>query len=360
MNTLKSYQSFPLECGYVLHELDIAYHTYGKLNEAKNNVVWIFHALTANADAADWWEGLVGENKLLDTEKYFIVCANMLGSCYGATNANSVNPLTGKRYGKDFPIISIRDVVKSHEILRKHLNINKIYFGIGGSMGGQQVLEWSIIAPDLFENICVLAAGAKAYPWSIGINETQRMALEADATLYDDAPDAGKKGLEAARAIGLLSFRNPETYNRVQKDDDEKNTLEDFRVKTYQRYQGQKLSNRFTALSYLSITRTMDTHHVGRLRGGIKNALQLIKANVLVIGIQSDLLYAVHEQIELASLIPNAQLEIIDSPYGHDGFLIETEKITIIITAFLNANLNKKNTSVLDLEKNLQPMLLCA
>ena len=353
MNTLKSYQSFPLECGEVLPELDIAYYTYGEMNEAKNNVIWVFHALTANADAADWWNGLVGEGKLLDTKKYFIVCANMLGSCYGATNANSINPTTGKRYGQDFPIITIRDVVQSHEILRKHLNINKIYLGIGGSMGGQQALEWAIFEPDLFENICVLAAGAKAYPWSIAINETQRMALEADPTLYDDAPDAGKKGLEAARAIGLLSFRNPETYNRVQADlNDDK--IEGFRTTTYQRYQGQKLSNRFTALSYLSITKTMDTHNVGRTRGGIENALKTIKSNVLVIGIQSDLLYSIDEQIELASLIPNAQLEAIDSPYGHDGFLIENEKIAKIISNFLCLKDEIKHNSVLSVERKIK------
>jgi homoserine O-acetyltransferase/O-succinyltransferase len=359
MNTLKSYQSFPLECGYVLPELDIAYYTYGELNEAKNNVIWIFHALTANADAAEWWEGLVGEGKLLDTKKYFIVCANMLGSCYGATNANSVNPLSGKRYGKTFPIISIRDVVQSHEILRKYLNINKIYLGIGGSMGGQQAMEWAINAPDLFENTCVLAVGAKAYPWSIAINETQRMALEADPTLYDDAPDAGKKGMEAARAIGLLSFRNPQTYNRMQKDlEDDK--LQGFRSTTYQRYQGQKLSNRFTALSYLSITRTMDSHHVGRNRGGIENALKLIKSNVLVIGIQSDLLYPIEEQIELATLIPNAQLEAIDSPYGHDGFLIENEKITTIIGNFLNFGNEKKHKDILSVREKVKVSLFCA
>jgi homoserine O-acetyltransferase/O-succinyltransferase len=359
MNTLKSYQQFPLECGYILPELDIAYYTYGELNEAKDNVIWVFHALTANADAADWWEGLVGAGKLLDTEKYFIVCANMLGSCYGATNANSVNPLSGKRYGKTFPIITIRDVVQSHEILRKYLNINKIYLGIGGSMGGQQVLEWAISSPDLFENTCVLAVGAKAYPWSIAINETQRMALEADQTLYDDTPDAGKKGMEAARAIGLLSFRNPETYNRVQKDlEDDK--LEGFRSTTYQRYQGQKLSKRFTALSYLSITRTMDSHHVGRNRGGIANALKLIKSKVLVIGIQSDLLYPIEEQIELATLIPNAQLHKIDSPYGHDGFLIENDKIAAIISDFLNLRNENKHNGLLDVKEKVKIGLFCA
>jgi homoserine O-acetyltransferase/O-succinyltransferase len=344
VNILKSYTTFTLENGAILPEIAIAYHTYGTMNEKRDNVVWVFHALTGNTDAADWWDGLIGEDKILDPSRYFIVCANMLGSCYGATNANSINPLTGKRYGKDFPLVSVRDVVNSHRLLKKHLNINKIYLGIGGSMGGQQVLEWSIMDEKLFENIVVMAAGAKMYPWAIALNETQRMALEADSTLYSEDENAGKKGMEAARAIGLISYRNYETYNKVQRDD--KDSLEDFRVKSYQRYQGLKLSNRFTALSYLSVTKTMDSHNVGRNRGGIENALKNIKSNTLIIGIQSDMLFPMEEQIELATHIPNAQLEIIDSPYGHDGFLIEYPTITTLMTVFLEKIKVKKENTV--------------
>ncbi len=340
MNTFKSYNIFPLECGVTLPEISIAYHTYGELNEKRDNAIWVFHALTGSSDAADWWDGLIGDGKIFDSKKYFIVCANMLGSCYGATNANSVNPITQKRYGKDFPIITIQDVVNSHRILQKHLNINKIYLGIGGSMGGQQVLEWSILDKNLFENTIVLAAGAKMYPWAIALNETQRMALEADSTLYDDDENAGKKGMEAARAVGLISYRTYETYNKAQKENkDEK--LEDFKATSYQRYQGLKLSNRFSALSYLSVTKTMDSHNVGRNRGGIEAALGSIASKTLVIGIQSDLLFPIDEQIELAAHIPNAQLEIIDSPYGHDGFLIENEQITTLIQGFLNKKIQR-------------------
>ncbi len=349
MNILKSYTPFLLENGTILPEIAIAYHTYGTMNEKRDNAVWVFHALTGNTEAADWWDGLVGDGKILDPKKYFIICANMLGSCYGATNANSINPLTGKRYGKDFPLISMRDVVNSHKILQKHLNVNKIYIGIGGSMGGQQVLEWSIMDENVFENIIVMAAGAKMYPWAIALNETQRMALEADATLYEDDENAGRKGLEAARAVGLISYRNYETYNKVQRDYND--SLEDFRVKTYQRYQGLKLSNRFTALSYWSVTKTMDSHNVGRSRGGIENALKQVKANTLIIGIQTDMLFPMDEQIELATYIPKAQLEIIDSPYGHDGFLIEYPTITTLMTVFLE-KIKKKGSSMI-LAENL-------
>lgn len=333
MKILNHKQPFILENGCILPEIEIAYHTYGQLNDAGDNVIWICHALTANSDAADWWSGLVGEGKLFDTKDYFIVCANMLGSCYGATNANSINPTTGKRYGATFPLITIRDIVNSHRILQKHLNIEHIRLAIGGSMGGQQVLEWSIIDPNLFEQIVVLAAGAKLTAWSRGLNAAQRMAIEADPTLYEHSPYAGKKGLEAARAIGMLSYRSYESYNFLQKDSDD--GVEQFKVDSYLRYQGAKLSKRFTALSYLSVTKSMDSHNVGRNRGGIENALQQIKASTLVIGIESDLLFPIDEQVELARLIPNAQLEIIESPYGHDGFLIEYEQIIRIITRFL-------------------------
>lgn len=333
MEFLKSKQPFFLENGSVLQEIDIAYHTYGQLNESGDNVIWVCHALTANSDAAEWWSGLIGENKLFDPTESFIVCANMLGSCYGATNANSINPLSGERYGANFPLITIRDIVNSHRILQKHLNINKIRLGIGGSMGGQQVLEWSIIDPYLFEQTIILAAGAKLTAWSRGLNAAQRLALESDITLYEHSPNAGKKGLEAARAIGMLSYRSYESYNFLQKDEDD--GLEQFKVDSYLRYQGAKLSKRFTALSYLSVTKSMDSHNVGRNRGGIEKALQTIRIPTLVIGIESDLLFPIEEQIELARFIPNSQLEIIESPYGHDGFLIEYEQIIKIITRFL-------------------------
>jgi homoserine O-acetyltransferase/O-succinyltransferase len=332
MNTLKSTIPFILESGAVLPQLDIAYHTYGTLNAEGSNVVWICHALTAGSDAADWWNGLVGEGKLFDPARHFIVCANMLGSCYGATNANSINPTTGKRYGESFPLITIRDMVHSHQILQKHLKINKIQVCIGGSMGGQQAVEWAIIEPTLIEQIVVIAAGAKLNAWSRGWNSAQRLALEADATLFEHSPFAGKKGLAAARAMGMMCYRTYEAYNELQAD--EEDTLEAYKMDSYLRYQGLKLNKRFTALAYLSITKSMDSHDVGRNRGGVANALQQILAKALIISIHSDILFPLEEQVELARYIPNAQLEIIDSPYGHDGFLLENEQITQLIKQF--------------------------
>ena len=250
---------FPLECGVEFPKVDIAYNTYGQLNAKKDNVVWVFHALTGNSDAADWWSGMIGDGKFFDPAHNFIICANMIGSHYGSTSPLSINPATGTFYGKKFPTITVRDVVNGHIRLAQHLGIQRVKLGIGGSMGGQQVLEWSIMQPDFFENIAVIACGAKMTPWSIALNETQRMAIEADpsvsaealakATTYEAFANAGAKGMEAARAIGMLSYRSYEGYNIAQSDDN--NHIDTFKVQSYQRYQGEKLRKRFNALSYL-------------------------------------------------------------------------------------------------------------
>lgn len=333
MQLLKYQQAFELECGSVLPELEIAYHTYGKVNSRQDNVIWVCHALTASSDAADWWHGLVGRDKLFDPERYFIVCANMLGSCYGSTQPNSVNPLTGRRYGAEFPVISIRDMVKAHQLVQRQLGINRIRLILGGSMGGQQALEWAIIDPTLFDKVCILASNAQHSPWGIAFNEAQRMAIEADPTLYEDSPKAGAKGLEAARAIAMLSYRNYITYMHSQLDKDDK--LDDFRASSYQRYQGLKLQRRFEALSYISLSKSMDNHNVGRNRGGVERALRSITADALIIGIKTDILFPLPEQRLLAHYIPNARLEVINSTYGHDGFLIEDKVLTEKIQYFL-------------------------
>jgi homoserine O-acetyltransferase len=327
-------QKLVLEIGAVLNQVEIGYHTFGKLNDKKDNCIWVFHALTANSNPTEWWEELVGEGRVLDPGKYFIVCANMLGSCYGSTNPDSIQPISGNPYGRDFPLITIRDMVKAHKALKTELGISKIKLGIGGSMGGQQLLEWSISEPDLFERICLLATNAKHSAWGRAFNEAQRMALEADSTLYDSKnPKAGKFGIEAARAVAMLSYRNYTAYQITQSENEEK--LENYKAASYQRYQGLKLSRRFSPRSYISLGKSMDSHDVGRDRGGVTAALSLIKAKTLVIGISSDVLFPPSEQILLANQIPNSRLEIIDSDYGHDGFLVEGKKIAQLLHGFL-------------------------
>jgi len=330
---LQHEKPFPLASGQVLPSIDIAYCTYGKLNEQKDNVVWVCHALTANADALDWWDGLVGKGKIFDPAKYFIICSNTLGSCYGATCPSSINPETGTAYHKDFPLITVQDIVNSHDVLRKHLNIDQINILIGGSMGGQQVLEWAVESPDLFQYVIPIATNAKHSPWAIAFNESQRMAMEADPTLFTNAPNAGHKGLEAARAIAMLSYRHYVTYDKSQQDESE--NLDNFRAASYQKYQGLKLRKRFEPLAYYALSKAMDSQNVGRGRGGLKKALNRITAKTLVISLDTDILFPPSEQKFIAKHIKNAQYDKIKSEFGHDGFLIEYEQLEQIIGDFL-------------------------
>mgnify|MGYP002078317932 CR=1 FL=1 len=335
---------FELECGASLPEVQIAYRTYGVLNPDADNVTWICHALTASADADNWWAGLFGPGNIFDPEKQFIVCANILGSCYGTTGPASENPGTGRPYGKEFPLITIQDMVKVHRLLRDHLGIKKVELLIGGSMGGQQALEWAVTEPDFIRNLVVLATNAKHSPWGIAFNEAQRMALEADPTLLENGlPEAGRKGLEAARAVAMLSYRHYQAYSKTQVEPDG-DKLSDFRASSYQRYQGSKLYKRFEPLSYISLSRSMDTHNVGRGRGGVEKALSSVKARTLVIGIETDVLFPPNEQEFIAGHVPGANFQVIDSLYGHDGFLVEFTKIAALIRPFLAGKSLKTRT----------------
>jgi homoserine O-acetyltransferase len=326
---------FELEVGEILTGFDLSYQTFGKLNADKSNVVWIFHALTANCNPLDWWSGLVGQDKFITPDKYFIVCVNMPGSIYGSINPLSINNKTGKPFYHQFPLITIRDMTNMYDLLRTYLGINHIYMGIGGSMGGMQLLEWSIINPKLFKQVVLIATNAKHSLWGIAFNATQRMAIEADVTWQEQFPDAGKKGLKAARAIAMLSYRNYYSFEYSQHETDV-NKLIGFKSESYQYYQGQKLADRFNAFCYYALSRSMDSHNVGRDRTSIEKSLQKIKSRALVIGIESDLLFPIEEQIYLSQYIPNAVFKLIDSPYGHDGFLIEFEQLEKIIEEFLS------------------------
>ncbi len=326
-------EDLPLENGGKLPGFQLYYSTSGKLNTDKSNVIWICHALTANSDAAEWWDGLVGKGKLYNEEEHFIICANVIGSCYGSTSPTDINPETRKPYYYDFPQVTIRDMVAALELLRQHLDLNKIHTLVGGSLGGQQSMEWAIIKPDLFERVILMATNAQHSAWGIAFNEAQRLAIAADPTWTDEDPEAGKAGLKAARAIGLLSYRNYDAYCNTQGETDIEKT-DHYRASSYQQYQGDKLIARFNSHSYWYLTKAMDSHHVGRNRGGVKNALAAIKAKTLVIGISSDYLFPVNEQQLLAELIPNGQYVEIESFYGHDGFLVEFKAIAEIIKDF--------------------------
>lgn len=327
---------FALDSGAVLPSIDIAYHTFGQLNEDKSNVVWICHAFSANSNPTEWWPGMVGAGKMFDPAKYFIVCANMLGSCYGSTGPLSTNPETGEPYYGDFPVVTVRDMVRSLIILRQHLGIDKIWFSLGFSMGGQQLLEWLIQEPEVFEYSLLGATNFQHSPWGIAFNESQRMAIEADQTFGERHPDAGLKGMGVARSIGLISYRNYQAYNATQQDDTNE-LLTDFRACSYQRYQAEKLMKRFNAYSYYRLSQAMDNHNVKRGRSeNPADVLNEIQAQVMVLGIDSDYLFPIEEQKALAKSIRNSQFFTISSDFGHDGFLIEFEKISELLKDFLD------------------------
>lgn len=326
-------QTFKLESGASLPGFQLQYSTLGKLNKEKNNVIWVCHALTGNSDFTEWWSGLFGKGLLYDPEKHFVICANMLGSCYGSTGPLSVNPLTGKPFFHDFPLLTNRDIVNSFDLLRQHLGIKNIHTLIGGSMGGQHALEWSIMHPERVNYLVQIASNARHSAWGIAFNEAQRMAIENDASWQTNTPEAGMNGMRAARAVALLSYRNYHTYEKTQSEDTD-GKLEHFRASSYQRYQGDKLYHRFNAYTYWTLSRAMDSHNVGRGRGGVLSALQSVKARSLFVGVRSDVLFPLHEQEFLARHISNASLAVIDSDYGHDGFLIEVNILAKCIEGF--------------------------
>jgi len=329
-------EDFELESGYVYPEISLGYHTIGTLNKQKNNVVWVCHAFSANSNVEDWWPQALSNAKILNPEKQFIICVNIPGSCYGSTGPLSINPKTGIQYLHNFQYFSIRDVVKSLILLADFLEISSIQTLIGGSLGGQQALEWAIIQPDRIENLVISATSASHSAWGIAFNESQRMAIQADQTWLESQPDAGTEGMKVARSIGLLSYRNYHTYVNSQTDLDSDSIPKIRKAAAYQQYQGQKLANRFNAFSYFALSQTMDSHHVGRGREGVEKALQSITARTLVIGIKSDILFPVSEQKFIAKNIPMATFYEIDSSFGHDGFLIELDTIGELMGDFFS------------------------
>lgn len=342
MPVFYSQQKFTLESGVVLPAFHLEYQTFGQLNDDGSNVAWVFHALTANSNPLEWWDGLVGYQQLISPDQYYIICVNMPGSCYGSIGPLSTNPEQGEPYFHQFPLVTTRDMAHMYDLLREELGINKIQVSIGGSMGGMQALEWAALRPNLFTNLVLIATNAKHSPWGIAFNATQRMAIETDVTWPQRHSQAGRRGLQTARAIAMLSYRNYHPFWQSQRDEDAEKT-DQFKASSYQYYQGEKLANRFDAFSYYALTKSMDAHNMGRGRKSIQAALALIKARTLVIGIESDLLFPIEEQLFLWQHIPGALLKLIDSPYGHDGFLIEYEQLNQVIGDFLQTQ-QQRNT----------------
>ena len=331
-------QPFVLECGDTLNGITIAYNTYGQLNDDKSNVVWVCHALTANSDVAEWWTGMVGSNHVIDPAKYFIVCANIVGSCYGSTGPLSINAATGEPYYHNFPFITIRDMVQAHIFLRQHLQIPSIFLLIGGSMGGYQAMEWCVMETNIIRNMFLLATSATESAWGIATHTAQRLSIEADGTWLTANAAAGAKGLKAARAIGMLTYRNYNIMVQMQSDADSEK-LDHFNASSYIEHQGEKLVSRFNAYSYWLLTKSMDSHNIARGRGGkVASVLKNLSQRTLIIGISSDILCPLVEQEMLASYIPNSVLVVIDSDYGHDGFMVESGVISRHLESWLEVH----------------------
>ncbi len=327
-------ESFYLECGAAI-PLRIAYHTYGTFTG--DNALWVCHALTANSEVADWWPHTVETGKFLDPAHWFTVCANIIGSCYGTTGPATPDPITGRPYHESFPPITVRDIARANLLLADHLGITYARAVIGSSIGGFQALEMVLERPNFAQKLILVATAARAQPWVIATNEAQRMALDADPTFGTSSPDAGHRGLEAARAIGLLTYRGSLAYNSTQQERDDSDKTRGFRACSYQRHQGEKLSRRFDAYSYRCITDELDTHNVGRGRGGVEHALASIKSDTLVIGITSDIILPITEQLTLWRHIPRSRMELIVSEFGHDGFLVEHAKLDALLRPFIES-----------------------
>lgn len=335
MNFFHYPHQIELEGGGILPELTIAYTTYGKMNADRSNVIWICHALTANSDAAEWWDGVVGKNHVIDPVKYFIVCANIIGSCYGTTGPLSINPASGEPYYNSFPLVTIRDMVKAHILLRKHLEIENILLLMGGSMGGYQALEWCLAENEVIRSLFLLATSPTESAWGIATHTAQRLSIEADCSFETPSPVAGAKGLKAARAIGMLTYRNYGIMVQQQTDPDFEK-MDDYKASSYINYQGDKLVQRFNARTYWLLTKSMDSHHLARGRGGnLQDILKRISQKTLIIGISSDILCPLAEQEFLTHHIPQAKLVVIDSDYGHDGFMVESKIISQYLREWL-------------------------
>ena len=327
-------QPFELEAGGVLPRLDIVFHTSEGSPQGRR-VVWICHALTANSDVEQWWPQMAGPGKFIDTDKDFVVCVNILGSPYGSSGPASTDPKTGKPYLLDFPKITIRDIVRTFGFVRNHLGIGSIDLLIGSSIGGFQALEWAVAEPELIKSAVFMATAPRVSPWLSASTEAQRMALEADPS-FRQAEDlsGGAAGLRCARAQALISYRSFEGYRLTQSEADE-DCLFAGRAASYERHQGDKLVARgFDAYSYLRLCDELDSHNLGRGRGGVDSALSSIKAKSLVISITSDGLFPPEEGQQWAKCIPGAQFKTISSEFGHDGFLLETEQICKAISSF--------------------------
>ena len=326
---------FVLESGDTLTEVDIAFRTWGNPANARDNAILVCHALTGSADVEAWWPNIIGTGRAFDPANDFVVCANILGSCYGTTGPVSINPATGSRYRADFPRVSVRDMVELERVLLDALGIDRIALVTGPSLGGMQALEWALMYPGRVGSVVPIGVGGRHSPWCIGISEAQRAAIAADPNwkdgyYSDDAPP--DKGLAAARMMAVCTYRSWDSFEKRFGRECRDDGL--YQVQSYLRHQGAKINDRFDANTYVTLTHAMHTHDLSRGRGQYEEVLGAMETPALIVSVSSDTLYPPAEQRFLVEHMPSARYEILESAHGHDGFLIETERLGRLIADF--------------------------
>jgi len=342
-----------LQYGEVLERVAVAYETYGTLNPEGTNAVLVTHALTGSGHAAGttdreslpgWWDPLIGPDKPIDTNRFFVISSNVLGGCYGTTGPSSISPQNGRAYGPRFPRYTVRDMVNVQKRLLDTLGVRSLRAVIGGSMGGMQVLEWAATYPELVRGIVPIAIGARHSAWAIGLNEVARRAIMADPAWQNgDYPVERQPevGLGLARAIAMITYRSYDSLEqkfgreRFAQPGADDALRSSFQIASYLDYQGVKLVERFDANTYIQLTRAMDEYDVSDGRGSLTQVLGGLSLPALVMGIDSDVLYPESEARELANLIPGARYQRISSPHGHDAFLIEYPQLAVRLREFL-------------------------
>eukprot|EP00128_Syssomonas_multiformis_P000472 Colp12_sorted_trinity150504_noHs@14948 len=353
-HNIVTFDSYTLEDGTELLECPVAYRTWGTLNSDRDNVIVVCHALTGHADVSTWWGDLVGEGKTIDTNKYFAICMNVLGSPYGTASPVTINPKTGKKYGADFPIVTIRDTVRLHRrVLDEIIKIKSVFAAIGASLGGMQVLEWSFFGPQYVRHLIPIATCAKHSAWCIGFDETQREAIYNDPKWrggYYPEDDPPTEGIGLARMVAMLTYRSqPSLERKFGRREQDPATLPAryqthregepyfFTIQSYLRYQGRKLAERFDANCYVRLTQMMDLHDISRGRyATLGEALGSISQSTLLVGITSDILYPVEEQEELKQHLRNVELVVFHAADGHDGLFVECEQLDRHISSWLS------------------------
>lgn len=379
---------FVFECGAQIDDVTIAYETYGKLNKNKSNVILMVHAFSGDshvsshpdeAEIPGWWEGFIGPGLIFDTDKYFIICSNVIGGCMGSTGPSSVNPATNKQYGINFPEITIKDMVNGQKRLLDTLGISKLNSVVGGSMGGMQVLEWTLSYPDIMDSAIAIATTSKLSAQGIAFNEVGRRAIINDPKWkrgdysFDDPP---KMGLAIARMIGHITYLSDdsmrERFGRNHCSKERSNIYSDlsglgninlkpeFEVESYLNYKGYSFTRRFDANTYLYLTKAIDYFDLEAEYGSLFNAFSHVKCKYLIMTITGDWLYPVYQGKQILQALQANGKDVVycemDSDYGHDAFLLEYDKVEPVIRPFLEGVYEEKINGQKELQDNATPV----